>query len=80
MTGLRTAQVEITRTYNVKFDVEDLLAQFPREWAEAQEDDCSVEEFVQETVAELGLDLLGYNEWVIPEPMHDDIETDVRLS
>ncbi len=85
--GILQATVELKRSVNVKFDVEKLLDQFIGEWSEWQRD-CKddydteldmVKDFVQETIAELGYDLLDFNDWVIPEPMYDDFETDVRF-
>jgi len=77
------ARVELTRTVNVKFDVQKLLDEFPNEWREWQEDgdpnEPDVQGFVRETLAEIGWEILDYNEWVIPEPMYDGDETDVRF-
>jgi len=81
------ALIELSRTVNVKFDVQKLLDEFPDEWAEWQQlngddydspADC-LRDYVQETVAEMGWDLLDFNDWVIPEPMYDDLGTDVRF-
>lgn len=78
------ALVELQRTVNVKFDVQKIIDEFPSEWEEwCQECDGEpterdVREFVSETVAEMGWDILSFNDWVIPEPMYDDEGTDVR--
>jgi hypothetical protein len=79
-------KVELTRQINVKFDVQKMLDAFPEEWAawkaEGDEDDPDnhdVEGFVRETVAEIGFDLLDFNDWVIPEPMYDVDDIDVRF-
>jgi len=76
--------VELKRSVNVKFDLQHLLDEFAEEWAAWQaeggdEPDSDVQEFVRETIAEIGYDLLDFNDWVIPEPMYDDFETDVRF-
>jgi uncharacterized protein (UPF0276 family) len=78
--------VELRRSVNVKFDVQKLLDEFPEDWAEWQKlngedydtpEDC-LRDYVEETVAKMGWDLLDFNDWVIPEPMYDDEETEVR--
>lgn len=80
-------EVELKRSVNVKFEAQKLLDAFPEEWAEWQDlngddydtpEDC-LRDYVQESVAEMGWDLLDFNDWVIPVPMYDDFGTDVRF-
>lgn len=65
-------RVDLSRERELTFDAAKMLGEFSDEWAEAQAEGLDEEEFVRETVAELGWSLCDYD-WVIWRHDDDDV-------